>query len=100
MPQVGVNGPLIRVGDDKALLRAPDFVTFDLAMEGPAGLHNRAHGYIGGTLSDPHTSFRDPVVFLLHCNVDRLFAMWQRQPNHPERLDPAQIYKAQSTNQN
>ena len=28
-----------------------------------------------------HISFRDPFVFLLHSNVDRLFALWQLQPN-------------------
>jgi Common central domain of tyrosinase len=98
--QVGANVPLIVSAQDQALLNAPDFVTLDRAMEGPEGLHNSAHGYIGGTLSNPHTSFRDPFVFLLHSNVDRLFTKWQLQPGHPERLDPAQIYRAQSTNRN
>jgi len=51
-------------------------------------LTNTAHGFIGGTIGNPHTSFRDPFVFLLHSNVDRLFAMWQRQPSHPERQTP------------
>ena len=40
-------------------------------------VHNWAHSYIGGTIGDPHTSFRDPFVFLLHSNVDRLFTAWQ-----------------------
>lgn len=57
-------------------------------------LHDDAHGYVGGTLGDPHISFRDPIVFLLHANVDRLFALWQLQPGHPERLDPATVYGA------
>lgn len=94
--QVGVGDSLITPAQEAALLAAPDFVTFDYAMEGPAGLHNQAHKYIGGTLGFAHTSFRDPFVFLLHSNVDRLFAIWQRQPGHPERLDPAQLYKQQS----
>jgi hypothetical protein len=54
--------------------------------------HNSAHGYIGGTLGDPHASFRDPIVFLLHSNVDRIFAMWQAQPGASWRLDPNQVY--------
>src|SRR6185437_5095081 len=29
---------------------------------------------------------KDPLFFLLHCNVDRLWAKWQRQNN---RFDPA-----------
>ncbi|WP_350151053.1 tyrosinase family protein [Nitrosomonas sp.] len=58
-------------------------------------LHNQAHSYIGGfggTIGNPHISFRDPFVFLLHSNVDRLFAFWQLQPGHSERLNPAEVY--------
>jgi Common central domain of tyrosinase len=55
------------------------------------GAHAGAHSYIGGDIGDPHTSFRDPFVFLLHSNVDRLWAMWQRL-NSSIRLDPAQVY--------
>lgn len=54
--------------------------------------HNSAHGYIGGTLGDPHSSFRDPFVFLLHSNVDRIFASWQVKPGKEWRLDPEQVY--------
>ncbi|MDE2388531.1 MAG: tyrosinase family protein [Betaproteobacteria bacterium] len=46
-----------------------------------------AHSYIGGTITQPHYSFHDPMVFLLHSNLDRLWATWQRAPGHPERLD-------------
>jgi hypothetical protein len=56
-------------------------------------VHDNIHSsYIGGTIGNPHTSFRDPFVFLLHSNVDRLWAMWQTQPGHSERLDPEQVY--------
>jgi hypothetical protein len=58
--------------------------------------HNDAHGYIGGTLGQPHFSFHDPFVFLLHSNVDRLYAMWQTQPGHAERLNPATVYNTDS----
>jgi Common central domain of tyrosinase len=58
-------------------------------------VHNSIHGYINGTIGNAHTSFRDPFVFLLHSNVDRLFAMWQTDPAHPERLDPNQVYGAE-----
>ncbi|KAJ5471444.1 hypothetical protein N7530_008801 [Penicillium desertorum] len=57
--------------------------------------HGEAHGYIGGNLRNPHISFRDPFVFLLHSNVDRLWAMWQLQPGHAERLDPTQVYNTE-----
>jgi hypothetical protein len=41
---------------------------------------------MGGT----HVSFRDPFVFLLHSNVDRLFAMWQL--TKADRLNPETVY--------
>lgn len=31
---------------------------------------NVAHDYIGGTISNPHYSFHDPFVFLLHSNLE------------------------------
>jgi len=77
------------------LNKTPDFPSFDSLMAGPHGL---AHDWIGGpfpsdgTLNNPHLSFRDPFVFLLHSNVDRLWAMWQTQPGQAWRLDPNQVY--------
>lgn len=53
-------------------------------------IHNQAHPYFADI--SPHDAFRDPFVFLLHSNVDRIFAMWQCDPAHPERLDPNQVY--------
>jgi len=58
------------------------------------GAHNTVHGYIGGTIGNPHYSFHDPFVFLLHSNVDRLFATWQMVPGRQWRLDPDQVYGA------
>ena len=59
-------------------------------------VHNTAHMYIGGTIGDPHTSFRDPFVFLIHSNVDRLFAAWQLQKGFEWRLDPTYVYGAET----
>jgi hypothetical protein len=57
-------------------------------------LHNLAHVYFADV--NPHDAFRDPFVFLLHSNVDRIYAQWQTDPNHPERLDPNTVYGAES----
>jgi hypothetical protein len=57
-------------------------------------VHNSAHPYFADI--SPHDAFRDPFVFLLHSNVDRIFAMWQCDPAHPERLDPATVYGAET----
>ncbi len=39
------------------------------------GLHNRVHGFVGGDMA-PATSPNDPVFFLNHCNVDRIWESW------------------------
>lgn len=57
-------------------------------------MHTKAHVYFAKV--GPHFAFRDPFVFLLHSNVDRIFAMWQCDPAHPERLDPATVYGAET----
>ena len=44
-------------------------------VSGPA-LHNRVHVWVGGSML-PGTSPNDPIFFLHHCNVDRLWALWQ-----------------------
>jgi tyrosinase len=41
--------------------------------------HGRAHTSFGGSISSIPTAARDPLFFLLHCNVDRLWAKWQRR---------------------
>jgi len=44
-------------------------------INGPQ-LHNRVHVWVGGSML-PMTSPNDPVFFLHHCNVDRIWAAWQ-----------------------
>lgn len=92
---LGVNARLINPADEANLLQAANFVDFDALMQQP---HGQAHDYIGGTLGNPHTSFRDPFVFLLHSNVDRFFAKWQLQRNL-NRLDPQRVYAGYSNTQ-
>lgn len=57
-------------------------------------VHNAMHGFVN--MGGAHISFRDPFVFLLHSNVDRLFARWQTDPAHPERLIPNTVYGSES----
>lgn len=47
-------------------------------LEGWSGpnLHNRGHIWVGGSMLTS-TSPNDPVFWLHHCNVDRLWALWQ-----------------------
>lgn len=43
--------------------------------------HGSAHTSFGGFISSIGTAARDPLFFLLHCNVDRLWAKWQAANN-------------------
>jgi hypothetical protein len=71
---------------------ANQYPAMDQALK---GAHGYAHsGYIRGSIGQPHYSFHDPFVFLLHSDVDRLWAMWQLAPAWPWRLDPNQVYGA------
>jgi tyrosinase len=54
-------------------LRAPSRTTL---LEG--GPHNSTHVAIGGNMSDM-ASPRDPIFWLHHCNVDRMWARWNAQ---------------------
>jgi tyrosinase len=51
--------------------------------------HNAVHvavGGPGGLMSDPDTAAQDPVFWLHHANIDRLWWAWRQQPG---RADPA-----------
>ena len=43
-------------------------------INGPQ-LHNRVHVWVGGDMS-PGSSPNDPIFFLNHCNVDRIWEAW------------------------
>jgi len=43
-------------------------------IEGP--YHNMVHVYLGGHMGQIPTAAQDPVFWLHHCNVDRLWSLW------------------------
>jgi hypothetical protein len=75
------------LASDNTILAATTFTGFNAALQ---SAHNGAHGFIGGSIGDAHFSFHDPFVFLLHSNMDRLWAMWQAAV--AARFDPATAY--------
>jgi tyrosinase len=59
---------------------------------GPA-LHNRVHVWVGGDMS-PASSPNDPVFFLNHCNVDRIWEAWMQKHGRvylPDASAPAKL---------
>src|SRR5215212_7537669 len=91
-PPVDSDNTIVTAGDTQ-----PQGNQFDSMRQVLQNSHNNAHGYIGGSIGFQHFSFHDPFVFLLHSNVDRLWAMWQTAPGKGWRLDPAQVYGVQGT---
>lgn len=48
--------------------------------------HDVIHGTLGGWMGYPSFAARDPVFWLHHCNIDRLWNLWLKQGNG--RKDP------------
>ncbi len=82
-----VNGLPATPADDALILDAGDFPTMRGRLE---SVHNAMHGFVN--MGGQHISFRDPFVFLLHSNVDRLFARWQTDPAQRQRLSLSGVY--------
>jgi len=38
--------------------------------------HNIVHSQIGGLMGDPHTAAQDPIFWLHHANIDRIWNQW------------------------
>ncbi|KAJ2996118.1 hypothetical protein HDV02_000171 [Globomyces sp. JEL0801] len=69
------------------ILKNKNYNSFRIALEN--GPHNNFHMAIGGIsivnelmigdMYDPDTSPNDPIFFMHHANIDRLWAVWQSQ---------------------
>ena len=53
------------------------------------GMHNGMHNWVGGNMSAPSSSPNDLIFFLHHCNIDRLWAMWQIDGHEGNAFYPA-----------
>lgn len=86
--------------DVNQCLAMPDFegASFggDLGFGGPSTLfhhgggpigaiesipHGSMHGAVGGWMGAFNTAGLDPLFWLHHCNIDRLWEVWLKQPN-------------------
>jgi tyrosinase len=74
-------------GEDFAstMKRGPKFDNFCRMENGP---HASAHNaFIPGPVSNPTTATQDPLFFMLHANIDRLWAEWQTANSNNSRFD-------------
>jgi Common central domain of tyrosinase/von Willebrand factor type A domain len=91
----GVASDATVVNGADALPQPQQWPSFRAAVE---SAHDTSHLFFGpgSTIRAAHSAFEDPFVFLLHSNVDRMFAMWQTKPGFEWRLDPGQVYGNES----
>ena len=62
-----------------------DFPNFDFGL---ANLHNQVHEWIGGAMGNPNRSPADPLFFLHHAFIDKVWVDWQA--THPDKPVPAE----------
>jgi tyrosinase len=73
--------------------------TKTIALGGPTGIyssfrgmagnpHGSAHVSFNGSVNFPSTAVKDPLFFMLHANVDRLWAKWQWIKHRENSTDP------------
>lgn len=79
-----VASPSINQGAVDILLRQPDIASFLNVINfgtvpGVQGLHGGGHIAVGGEMSDFFSSPGDPLFFLHHTQIDRLWALWQNK---------------------
>lgn len=77
-----------------AVMSRPDFDSFQRTLE---QVHNNVHRAVGGEMATA-TSPSDPLFWVHHANIDRLWADWQKQhrrarvSNSSETLQPARLF--------
>lgn len=55
--------------------------------------HNGVHRWMGGTMLQVQESFHDPVFLVHHCNVDRMFTLWQKKYRCDDGHGSASCYR-------
>jgi tyrosinase len=56
--------------------------------------HNTVHVDIGGLMGDPRTAAEDPIFWVHHCNIDRIWEVWIK--NGPHTNPPAGAFTTES----
>ncbi len=71
-------------GTIATFMSSPDYATFR-RIEGP---HGSAHVWVGGFIGNASIAPRDPLFWLIHSNVDRLWAEWINQHSSTAGFQP------------
>lgn len=71
---IGAFATLPDAGDVAAVLANATFNPFGAALE---GVHNSGHVWVGGSMGSILTAPCDPVFWMHHAEIDRLWSVWQ-----------------------
>ena len=72
-PQTSADLALIASNTPNALAQT-DFTNFTSLLQ---GIHNSVHVWVGGSMGSVPTAPADPIFWMHHCNIDRLWWVWQ-----------------------
>lgn len=72
--------------DIDKILKKKSFLLFTHALEG--GPHNFVHGWVNGTMSSVPTAPADPIFWMHHAQIDRIWSMWQKKFNGGPKSGP------------
>lgn len=65
--------PLPSTGDVEAVMAQTTFRSFTEALE---RIHNTGHDWVGGTMATVTISPADPIFWMLHAEIDRIWTRW------------------------
>lgn len=83
---------LAHKGDVTAAMSMVSFTAFQRTLEG--AVHGSVHNAVGGNMATG-SSPSDPLFWLHHANLDRLWAEWQAKPEHATDNPPNQTDELQ-----
>jgi tyrosinase len=73
----------------RGVLAARSFLDFGAQLE---DVHNKIHGWVGGTMGVVPWSAYDPIFWAHHTNIDRLWRVWQLR--HPQNFPASFLNQA------
>lgn len=78
-----VIGPSLTADNVRALLSSPNITEFNQLINlgntpGVQALHGGGHQGVGGDMGDFWSSPGDPIFYLHHAQIDRLWTLWQQ----------------------
>jgi hypothetical protein len=73
------------IADMNSIVALSDYMPFTGALED--GPHNFVHNWVGGAMADPTISPEDPIFWMHHVNLDRIWSSWQK--TNPGKMSPA-----------